>query len=275
MMTSFSKKAWMCAGCALAATVVFGGTPQEDAFMRVWRAHAQDPTRHDAIIEICQSVMDKSATLGEYLPVVKTIAAWHLLANGKQQDAVRVFESVLTADPAAPVLARSANTMARRWLTRIDHIAVEKALRAYYAANVAFPESLRSLMTQPNPPPKTDRFGAEWVYKTESLSKVANTKNQRFTLHSQTLGSRLTALKHFTFTSYGKRQASIIARRQGPPMMVDFETLTEPGAAPLRGTTSEGSAVNGIRFLKLSSDGQFAMMIENDNDFWVVATGGR
>ncbi|MCL2104807.1 MAG: hypothetical protein FWH21_07110 [Kiritimatiellaeota bacterium] len=243
--------------------------------MRVWRAHAQDPTRHDAIIDICQSVMDKSATLGEYLPAVKTIAAWHLLASGKQQDAVRVFESALTTDPSAPVIARNANTLARRWLTRIDHLTVEKALRTYYVSNVAFPESLRSIMTQPNPPPRTDRFGAEWIYKTESLRRVANTQNQRFTLHSQTLGSRLTALKQFPFTSYGKRQASIVTRRQGTPMLVEFETLAEPGAPPQRGTASEGSAVNGIRFLKLSSDGQFALMIESDSDFWVVATGGR
>jgi hypothetical protein len=275
MNTVFSKRAWVSAGCALAATVLLGGTPQEDAFMRVWRAHTQDPAQHTAIIEICQSVMDKSATLGDYLPVVKTIAAWHLLASGKQQDAVRVFESALTTAPTAPAIARSADTLARRWLTRIDHIAVEKSLRTYYASNVAFPESLRSIMTLPNPPPKTDRFGTEWVYKTESLSKVANTKNQRFTLHSQNVGSRLTALKSVPFTSYGKRRASIVARRQGTTMMVDFETLTEPGATPQRGTTSEGSAINGIRFLKLSSDGQFALMIENDSDFWVVATGGR
>ena len=214
--------------------------------------------------------MNRASTLGDYLPVVKTLAAWHLLASGKQQDAIRVFESALTTDRSAPAIARQADTMARRWLTRIDHIAVEKALRTYYAANVAFPNSLSSILSQPNPPPKTDRFGDAWVYETKTLSKVSNTANQRFSLHSKTIGNRLTALKAFPFTSYGKRQATIISKRTGSPVMVEFETVTDDG--PQRGTASEGSAVNGIRFLKLDSDGVFALMSENENDFWVVAT---
>ena len=238
--------------------------------MRVWRAHSQDPTKHKAIIEVCQSVMDRPSTLGEFLPVVKTLAAWHLLASGQQQDAVRVFESALTTDRTAPVLARNADTMARRWLTRIDHIAVERALKTYYAANVEYPGSLQSILSVPNPPPKADRFGTAWVYKAESL-KISKARNQKFSLHSQTLGSRLTAMGSLPFSSYGKRQATIVAKRQGTPMTVEFETVAD-GGAPLRGTASEGSAVNGIRFLKLDSDGQFAVMIETENDFWVVAT---
>jgi len=271
MIDGLSKSVLVAAGFSLAATIVFSATPQEEAFLRVWRAHAQDPTRHDAIIEVCQSVMDRASTLGEYLPVVKTLAAWHLLASGKQQDAVRIFESALTADSkTAPILARNADTLARRWLTRIDHIAVEKAVRAHYASRVEFPDTLQPILSQPNPPPKTDRFGAAWVYKAEQM-KISKARNQKFSLHSQTLGSRLTALKALPFTGYGKRLATIAARRQGTPVMLEFETVLE-GEAPQRGTASEGSAVNGIRFLKLASDGQFALMIENESDFWVVAT---
>ena len=234
--------------------------------MRVWRVHANDPTNHDAVIEAC----NRAAALGEYLPVVRTLAAWHLLASGKQQDAILNFESALTTDRAAPAIVRNADTLARRWLTRIDHIAVERALRTHYAANVEFPSSLQSVLSQPNPPPRTDRFGTAWVYKAEAM-RVSKAPNQRFSLHSQTLGSRLTAMGSLPFTGYGKRQATIVARRQGNPVMVDFETVME-AEAPLRGTAGEGSAVNGIRFLKLASDGQFALMIENESDFWVVAT---
>jgi len=261
------------AGLALAATmVVSAATPQEEAFIRIWRLHTVDPTKHTAIIEACQPVMRESA-LGEFLPVVKTLAAWHLLASGKQQDAVRIFESALITDRgAASAIARNADTMARRWLTRIDHLAVEKALKAYYASHVEFPDTLQPILSQPTPPPRTDRFATAWVYKAESI-KISKKKNQRFTLHSQTLGSRLTSMSQFPFTSYGKRKATIVTRRQGTPVMVDFETVAEEGGA-LRGTASEGSAVNGLRFLKLSSDGLFAVMIENDSDFWVVATGG-
>jgi hypothetical protein len=271
---SSTKRILLFTSCLLLFTSSsLAATPQEEAFMRVWRMHASDPTRHDAIIEACQSVMDRASTLGDYLPVVKTLAAWHLLASGKQQDAARIFETALVADSrAAPAIVRSADTMARRWLTRIDALAVEKALKAYYASNVEFPGSLSAVMSQPNPPPRTDRFSEAWVYAPSSFSKLANTKNQRFTLTSRTLGARLTALKQFPFTGYGKRQAVITARRPGNPVMVEFETVAESDAAPQRGTASEGSAVNGIRFLRLASEGQFALMVENENDFWVVAT---
>ena len=238
--------------------------------MRVWSLHAKDPAKHEAVIAACQSVMDKASTLGDYLPVVKTLAAWHLLASDKPQDAARVFETALTSDKSAPAIARSADTLARRWLTRIDHATVEKALRAHYTAHVAFPASLAPLQSQPNPPPKADRFGDPWVYALGGFSKIPNTSGQRFTLHSKSLGSRLTALKALPPAAYGKKQASILARRQGTPVMVEFETVTDAGT--LRGTAGEGSAVNGIRFLRLSSDGQFALMIENESDFWIVAT---
>ena len=236
--------------------------------MRVWRVHAADPTKHDAVIEAC----NRATGLGEFLPVVRTLAAWHLLASGKQQDAILNFEGALVPDSrTAPTIARNADTLARRWLTRIDHIAVERALKTYYASHVEFPGSLQSVLSLPNPPPKTDRFGAAWVYKAESLSKISKARNQTFSLHSQTLGSRLTAMTSLPFTSYGKRQATIVAKRQGTPLTIEFETVAD-GGTPLRGTASEGSAVNGIRFLKLDSDGQFALMIENESDFWVVAT---
>jgi len=277
MSTGFSKTAWVAAGCALAATALWAATPQEEAFIKVWRIHAKDPTKHDAVIAACQSVMDKASTLGEFLPVVRTLAGWHLMASGRQQDAVPLFESALTADKAAPAIARNADTLARRWLTRIDCLAVEKALRAYYATHVEFPGSLSSVLTQPNPPPKADRFGDAWAYAPESFSKLKQTsaKYQRFSLYSRSLGKALTPLKQLPFTAYGKKQATITARRGGNPVIIEFETAAE-GAAPQRGTASEGSAVNGIRFLKLSSDGQFALMIETENDFWVVATtGGR
>mgnify|MGYP000911945476 CR=1 FL=1 len=67
---------------------------------------------------------------------IKTLAAWHLLAGGRQADAVRIFESAVTGDKAARPITRFADTMARRWLTRIDHAKVEVTLKTYYADNV-------------------------------------------------------------------------------------------------------------------------------------------
>ena len=57
-MPLFSAAMVLCAcACAQAAT------PQEDAFLKVWGAHVRAPNDHKAVIEACQSVMDKSSTL--------------------------------------------------------------------------------------------------------------------------------------------------------------------------------------------------------------------
>jgi hypothetical protein len=243
--------------------------------MKAWGAHARAPQDHKAVINACQSVMDKSSTLGDFLPAVKTLAAWHLLAAGNQADAVRIFESALSAERAAKPIARYADILARRWLTRIDHEATVKALKAYYTDNVEYPTSLAPLLNLPKDkaPPKTDRFGDPWVYATEAFSKLTGTPNQRFTLYSKNVGAKTTKINAFPFDSYGRKSASIIARKTISPLSVEFETITEGG--PQRGVATESGLINGIRFLKLDSDNRFALMIDSECDFWVVATPAR
>ena len=264
----------LCVGLLTAAS--FAASPQEDAFLKVWEAHARSPQDHKAVIATCQGVMDKAATLGDFLPAVKTLAAWHLLADGNPVDAVRIFESALTVDKAAKPIARFADVMARRWLTRIDHEKVAKALKGYYADNVEYPTSLSPLLNLPKDkaPPKTDRFDEPWIYKTETFNKITQVQNQRYTLYSKTTGSRLSTLKAFAFDAYGgKKSASFIARKTAEPLSVEFETVTETGTQ--RGVATEGSLVNGIRFLRLDSDNRFALMVDSECDFWVVAPPAR
>jgi len=255
---------------------LFAATPQEAAFLRAWGAHARTPNDHKAVIEACQSVMDKASTLGDFLPAVKTLAAWHLLADGNQADAVRVFESALTSGNTPKPVARFADIQARRWLTRIDHAQTEKALKAYYKENVEFPSGLAPLLNLPNgkAPPKTDRFGDPWVYKTEEFAKLTKLKNQRFSLYSKTLGNKLTRLGALPFTAYGgKKSAAFIARKTANPVSAEFETIT--GSGTQRGVATESGLINGIRFLRLASDDRFALMIDSECDFWVVATPVR
>ena len=243
--------------------------------MKVWGVHARAPQDHKAVIAACQSVMDKSSTLGEYLPAVKTLAAWHLLASGNQSDAVRIFESAVTSDKAAKPVARYADTMARRWLTRIDYAQTERALKAYYADNVEYPSSLSPLLNLPKgkAPPKADRFGDPWVYKTEEFSKLTRLKNQRFTLYSKNVGNKLTKLSAVPFEAYGRKSASIIACKTLTPLSVEFETVTEAGTQ--RGVATESGLINGLRFLRMDSDNRFALMIDSECDFWVVAPPAR
>ncbi len=243
--------------------------------MRAWSAHARDPAGHRAVIDACQGVMDRAATLGDFLPVIKTLAAWHLLADGNRADAVRIFESALAADKGAPPLTRYADTMARRWLTRLEHSQAEKALQAYYADHVEYPDSLSQLaaLAKDKQPPKTDRFGDPWVYEPAPFSKLRNAPNQRYKLFSKSIGSRLTPLKALPFSAYGGKSASIVSRKPTTPVSVEFETVTESGTK--RGVATESGSVHGIRFLRLSSDAGFAIMTDNDCDFWIVATPAR
>jgi len=265
---------------SLAASFVsfslFAATPQEEALIRVWSVHARAPQDHKAVIEACQSVMDKSSTLGDYLPVVKTLAAWHLLAGGNKTDAVRIFESAVVSDKtASKPLARYADIMARRWLTRLDCIQVEKALKAYYTDNVEYPASLAPLQSLPKDkvPPKTDRFGDPWSYKAEAFSKLSKLVNQRYSLFSKNLGNRETKLDPALLGAYGKKSAFVVARKTLSPLTVEFETVTDAG--PQRGIATENGLINGIRFLKMDSDNRFALMIDSECDFWIVASPAR
>lgn len=266
----------LCVGLLTAAS--FAASPQEDAFLKVWGMHVRNPQDHKVVIEACQSVMDKASTLGDFLPAVKTLAAWHLLAGGKQSDAIRIFESALTTEKAAKPIARYADTMARRWLTRLDHAQVEKALKNYYADNVEYPSSLAPLLNLPpeKAPPKVDRFGDPWVYKTDEFSKLTKLKNQRFSLSSKNLGNKLTKLSAFPLDTYGgKKGATMIGRKTTNPVSVEFETVSESGTQPQRGVATESGLINGIRFLRLDSDNRFALMIDSECDFWVVAPPAR
>ena len=277
MSFSFSKHLIvLCATFFTANYSLLAATPQEDAFLKVWATHVRNPQDHKTVIDACQSVMDKSSTLGDYLAVVKTLAAWHLLAGGKQADAIRIFESALTTEKAPKPIVRFADTMARRWLSRLDYMKIEKALKEYYTDNVEYPTSLAPLLNQPadKAPPKTDRFGDPWVYKTEVFSKLTKLKNQRYVLYSKNTGNKLTKLSALPFDAYGgKKSAAIIARKTMNPVSVEFETVTDSGTN--RGVATESGLINGIRFLRLDSDNRFALMIDSECDFWVVATPSR
>ncbi len=277
MFDFFSKQhAALLAALFITTPPLLAATPQEDAFLKVWSVHARGVQDHKAVIAACQSVMDKSATLGDFLPAVKTLAAWHLLAEGNQADAVRIFESALTTDKTAKPIVRFADVMARRWLTRIDVEKVEKALKTYYADNVEYPTSLSPLLNLPKDkaPPKTDRFDDPWIYKIETFSKLTKAQNQRYSLYSKSTGSKATHLKAFRFDTYSdKKSASIIGRKTAEPLSVEFETVTETGTQ--RGIATESGLINGIRFLKLDSDNRFALMVDSECDFWVVAPPAR
>lgn len=271
--TSLRLMAWLV---LLPLLSLVAATPQESAFLTVWSTHTRNTDDHKAVIEACQRVMDRPATLGEYLPAVKTLAGWHLLADNKQADAIRLFESALVTDKNSPPITQWADTMARRWLTRLDYQKLERALKTYYAEHVAFPASLSPLYALNPPPPKSDRFGDAWVYQLESMSRLTGLANQRYSLASRTLGRGGSRLSSLPFDNYGRRTATLIGRKSASPPTLEIEITTTDGATS-RAIVAERAMAGGLRLLKLSSDGQFALLVESESDFWVVApaAGGR
>ncbi len=257
------------------ALPLLAATPQETAFLTVWSTHTRNTDDHKAVIAACQQVMDRPATLGDFLPVVKTLAGWHLLADNKNTDAIRLFESALVSDKNAPPITQWADTMARRWLTRLDYLKVERALKQYYATNVAFPPSLTPLYANNPAPPKNDRFGDAWSYQLEAMSRLTGLANQRYSLASRTLGRTGSKLASLPFDNYGRRTATIVGRQSSSPLTLELE-VTTPDGNRNRAVIAERAMSTGVRLLKLSSDGRFALLVESEPDFWVVApTTGR
>lgn len=252
-------------------------TPQEESFLKVWNVHVRSGTDHRAFIEACQPVMQKASTLGEWLPAVKTLAAWHLYAMGDLSDAERIFESALFKGKASTSTARFADIQAKRWLTRFDAARVNKALRSYYVTHVEYPATLAPVLTdvKSRQLPMVDRFGDAWIYRLEEFSKIKGLANQRFALYSQTLGREGTSLKTFSRRAYGEGlEATILGVKPGRPVLVDFEAVRDGKRE--RGISGEGAkALNGIRLVKLATDGSFALMIDSSGDFWILAKRAR
>ncbi len=262
---------------ALAAVMAVAATPQqEQALMSVWNVHTQSVSDHAAVLAACQKVMDKSSTLGEYLPVVKTIAAWHLLASGKEADAVRVFESALVSEQQPLSIAKFADIMARRWLTRLDIRAVDSALKTYYVEHVEYPTSLSPIFSLPKPiaPVKTDRFGDAWNYRLAEFSRLTKVKAQRYHLYSKSIGNGLSRLSDVSTTEYSPRKSAVLlARKNDRPVTVDLEIKIDGEAK--RGTVIENNIGNGVRLLKLSSDQRFAVLTDSECDYWIIAVKSR
>lgn len=267
----------IAAAILLAAGLAPAAPEQDHAFLKVWRVHQTNLQDHEGVVAAAQTVMDKTSTLGDYLPAVKTLVAWHFLAAGKRADAERLFESALLKNPSeGNAIARTADAMARRWLSRIDAEDIVRALRRYYADHVEYPPSLAPLFSTPaGRALKTkDRFGDPWVYRIETFEKLPGAKNQRYALYSRSIGKAAGLLKSVPFRQYGRVQAILQGTRRATPVTCTFATRA-PGGAVQTGLATEGGLVNGLRFLKLASDADSALLAEAENDYWCVAFTGR
>ena len=114
-------------------------------------------------------------------PVETGKLAWDQLRAGQQPEATKTFESLLTNNPDP--LAKAGDTMARRWLTRLDREQVKAALLTAYAGKIEFPASLAGIQ------PPTDRWGKPWLYELAKPKHIPGIAKQTYRLESTALGA--------------------------------------------------------------------------------------
>ena len=261
-------------GLGLAASAFFAPAhaapspgAEDAAFADVARAISAHAAPDEAI-EICQKALNAPAALGSWLPAVKTFAGWNLLRVGRKADAARIFESALlksTAGAKVTPLARAADRMARRWLTRLDSESVRTALRSYYAQQIAYPEALEAVFAAGADLPTKDRFGDAWNYSRADSTAVAGLQGQFFSLTSKSIG-RTTPLKKALKLS--AEYSPLLVKPDLKRSVIEFRA-DEKGP---KGIAQEGGrSVNGFRLVKISSGGRFALMTDEDGDLWAIA----
>lgn len=168
----------------------------EDALVTLWKQHMAAPDDHQTVIKACQ-MFSSSHSNDPLLPVARGIEAWHILRDGRRQEAFTMWEADLRLPPSP--LNDCARRLAAGWMTRADRETVAAALQAYYRKEVAYPKELAQIAAHPrlkNEPniPDKDRFGKPWVYSLTGFDKVKGFDGQKYSLQSVVLGD-ISALK--------------------------------------------------------------------------------
>ena len=275
----------------VAAAMVVGAAPADDAFAAVWREHRALTNDHDRAITVFREALarrnaDGSAALGRYAPIVQTLEGWRWVAKRNTAEAERAFTAALMTSGSRDAAANAADWVARRWLTRLDRERVVEALKAYYGSNVIYPDTLAGLSTLPpdKQPPKTDRFGKAWQYSPAAMRRIRVGANQTYTLTSAEL-KESSALKDFFTKAYPSPAMAFRPSGQGAVEVrgelggargqgVGASDGNASGGMEILGIIREGMQISGFQLATVDADGRFAII--TDGDFWFTALqGGR
>lgn len=256
---------------AIVMLVALPGLPSERAFLDIWERHLDAPDAHVQVADEARLLLASRTLETEWSAAVQTLLAWRLLQAGRTEAAAERFEAVLTRRSDRPV-GRAAETMARRWLTRMDREIVRAALRAHFARHVAFPERLDALSFPEDmpPPPLTDRFGTPWDYRLETYTRLSGLPAHRYRLQSRTLGAQ-TDLDIARNIPYPRADHIRVLRQvSSQPVAIAFEIDRQGETDTV--TLAEGGRFGSIRFVRRGAD--VALLTEQD-DFWMVVRPER
>jgi hypothetical protein len=164
--------------------------PDERGLWELWQQHAQPPHDHKALLTACQAFNDKHPS--DPLAVVsQTLAGWHLLQLGRQEDAVKVF--VRLSKSRGSSLEDGGKTISLAWLTRMDRDRIKESLQFYYRRKMAYPAKLADLAAYPKLPESLvfadrDRWDSTWSYQLTGFRTIPNMLDQKYRLRSVRLG---------------------------------------------------------------------------------------
>jgi hypothetical protein len=241
-----------------------GSHAGERELWALWSQHLA-ATNAAAHVVVAESARRYEAALpaDAFLPVVRSLAAWHWLQAGRTEDARAALEAALAPTHTAGPLGEAAAGMAQRWLTRLDRDRVREALRVHYAAKVRFPERLDELRG-PAAPPLADRWGKPWVYRLTRFEKVRGLAAQRYILESGTLGaaSDLAAALREPYAGRLRLTAERVLTADGR-LAVQFRTLDAP---PRDVTLTEGTAAGSVRLARVGE----SLLVLCDEEAWLV-----
>ncbi len=184
------------------ATSVSRETPNERMLRELWQQHQTNVTAHALITDMCARIEAQHPRCF-FMPVVRSLAAWHYLQDGNIVDARRLLLK-LESDVSDDSVKRAGRRMARTWLTRLDREEIRQTLLEFYATNVKYPETLDLLRAQnaDRRPLLKDRWNDPWIYEWTQFRFLALKPGQRYRLESRNI-SNTSDLREALSLAYG------------------------------------------------------------------------
>ncbi len=238
---------------------------EENVLRQLWQRHQTNTTEHAHITEICARIEARYPDFA-FLPIVRSIAAWHYLQEGRIDESANLWlriENDASRDP----MGRAALRMARTWLTRIDREHVRKALRKVYSENVRYPRNLEPLreMDARQQPPLADRWGDPWRYEWTQFRFLNVSEGQHYRLESTNI--RTTSDLHEALNiGYGDGLTLRPVRLLGfasDRQTLEFTTTTTPAESV---TLAQGASYQGQSLVYVGSQ----IVILADTDHWGI-----
>ena len=257
------------AACAAAAEVRAQGSPaakEEAALIVVWKVHLENTNDHAKVLAACEDFRKKS-TNSVFRPVCDGLAAWHALQINEPAAAVSLLEPMLKSQGDA--LGKVVNTMAKRWLTRLDREKVKLALKRLYRQNIEFPPSLDAMKSLPEADqgPFVDRWKQTWIYRLAEFKspQFKNLRGQKYELQSAALktdSDLAAALKAPYAARLSLKPSKLLSASPGKET-VEFVTSDEN---PKKVILTAGTESEGMSFPFAGT----GMLILSDGDYWAI-----